>query len=109
MALPPEFLAACRLVFGDDKPATIWGAIVSDDPRINEVRALAARDPKRWFVSALDKHGIPRLYAHGDTEDEAMKKAQLAVMQYRESEQSFRQMKPHTDWTFHPYPPDEQS
>jgi hypothetical protein len=50
MALPPKFLAACRLVFGDDKPATIWGAIVSDDPRINEVRALAARDPKRWFV-----------------------------------------------------------
>ena len=38
-----------------------------------------------------------------------MKKAQLAVMQYRESEQSFRQMKPRTDWTFHPYPPDEQS
>ena len=109
MALPPKFLAACRLVFGDDKPATIWGAIVSDDPRINEVRALAARDPKRWFVSALDKHGIPRLYAHGDTKDEAMKKAQLAVMQYRESEQSFRQMKPRTDWTFHPYPPDEQS
>jgi hypothetical protein len=29
-------------------------------------------------------------------------------MQYRESEQSFRQMKPRTDWTFH-YPPDEQS
>ena len=32
-----------------------------------------------------------------------------AIPALRESEQSFRQMKPRTDWTFHPYPPDEQS
>ncbi len=100
----PEFLAAMRRVLGDDSGPTFARATYA---QIQEIQALAARDPRRWFVSALDEHGIPRLYAHGDTEEEAMKKAQLAVTQYRASKQSFRQMEPRTEWTFHPYPPDE--
>jgi hypothetical protein len=105
----PEFIAAFRHVFGDDKPATLLNAITSDDSRMNEVHALAARDPKRWFVSALDENGIPRVYAHGNTEQEAMTRAQLAVTQYRDSKQSLREMKPRTEWTFHPYPPEARS
>ena len=48
------------------------------------------RPVKRWFVSARDEHGIPRVYAHGDTEEEVLKKAQLAATEYRASKQDFR-------------------
>ncbi len=107
LVFTPEFLAACRSVLGDDKPATVLGALNASDPRITEVLALAHRDPKRWFVSALDEHGIPRVYARGDTQREALKKAQLAATEYRASKQKFRQVAGRTDWTFHPYPPED--
>jgi hypothetical protein len=52
---------------------------------MNEVHALAARDPQLWFCSAIDENGIPRLWAKGDTEEEARKSAELAVTRYRNS------------------------
>ena len=101
-----EFLAACRQVFGDDSPATVLGAMREGDPRMNHVHALAARDPSQWFCSAVDENGTPRLWAKGSTEQEAHKRAELAVTDYRESKQSYRQMKQRADWSFVTYPPD---
>jgi hypothetical protein len=102
----PEFLAACRRVFGDDSPATVIGAIRDGDPRMNEVYALATRDPTRWFCSAIDENGIPRLWAKGDSDQEARKRAELAVTDYRDEKQSYREMVPRSEWTFVTYPPD---
>src|SRR6516225_600437 len=96
----PEFLAACRRVFGDDSPATVIGAIRDGDPRMNEVYALATRDPTRWFCSAIDENGIPRLWAKGDSDQEARKRAELAVTDYRDEKQSYREMVPRSEWTF---------
>jgi hypothetical protein len=105
----PGFLAACRQVLGDDKPGTVLRAIRERDPRMYEVYALDVRsqNPKLWFVSAIDEIGTPRVWAFGDTEAEALKKAQLAATDYREKKQARREMVPRTEWTFHPYPPEE--
>jgi hypothetical protein len=102
----PEFLAACRRVFGDDRPSTVLPAMMSGDPRMNEVYALAARDPSQWFCSAIDENGIPRLWAKGASEEEARKLAELAVTGERERKQSYRRMVPRSEWTFVTYPPD---
>jgi hypothetical protein len=99
----PEFLAACRAVLGDDSPATVLDAIQNGDPRMNEVYALAARDPKRWFCSAIDENGTPRLWAKGASEEEVRKKAELAVTGRRDRMQDFREMAPRSDWTFVTY------
>jgi hypothetical protein len=104
----PEFLAACRKVFGDDRPPTVFTVIRNGDPRMNEVYALAARDPEQWFCSAIDEHGTARLWAKGSTEAEARKKAELAVTAVREEKQSYRTMAPRAEWTFVTYPPDEK-
>jgi hypothetical protein len=38
----PEYLAACRLVLGDDSPATILTAIMEGNPLMDEVRRIHA-------------------------------------------------------------------
>jgi hypothetical protein len=91
-----KFLAACRHVLGDDKPATVLDAIRDDDPRMRVVSALAARGPDKWFCAAIDENGIVRLGRKGATEEEARKRAELAVTKRRKSKQS---------WTFDIYPP----
>ena len=101
----PEFLAACRRVLGDDSPRTVLPAIRNGDPRMNEVYALAARDPTRWFCSAVDENGTPRLWAKGDTEGQARKRAELEVTAERARKQEYREMAPRADWTFVVYPP----
>jgi hypothetical protein len=103
----PQFLAACRRVFGDDSPRTVVSAIRSGDPRMNEVHALATRDPSQWFCSAIDENGAPRLWAKGDTEQEARKHAELAVTDWRDRKPSYREMVPRSEWTFVTYPPDD--
>jgi len=105
----PEFLAACRKVLGDASPRTVLRAMREGDPRMCEVYAMAARDPKLWFCSAIDETGILRLWAKGGTEAEARKKAELAVTGNRESKQHIRDMEPRPSWTFITYPPDEES
>jgi hypothetical protein len=100
-----EFLAACRKVLGDDRPA-VFNAMRSGDPRMNDVYALAARDPMQWFCSAIDEIGRPRLWAKGGSEQEARKRAELAVTEHRDRKQSYREMAPRADWTFVTYPPD---
>ena len=104
-----EFLAAGRRVFGDDSPATVLTAIRSGDPRMNEVHALAARDPAQWFCSAIDENGIPRLWAKGASEEEVRKRAELAVTGERERKQSYRRVASRSEWTFVTYPPDEDA
>ena len=96
----PEFLAACRKVLGDDSPSTVLGAIRERDPRMNEVRALVVRDPALWLCSAVDPDGIPRVWAKGDSEQEAREMAEREAGQYRES-------KPLSAWSFSTYPPGE--
>ena len=109
LSVAPEFLAACRHVLGDDSPATVLPAIISRDPRINDAYALAARDPARWFCSAIDENGIPRLWAKGDNESEAKNRAELAVTEERERKQAYREMAPRSEWTFVTYPPDAET
>jgi hypothetical protein len=75
----PEFLAACRKVLADDRPATVLKAIRKGDPRMDLVHALAARDPAQWFCSAFDHDNVPRVWSKGATEQEARKQAKLAV------------------------------
>jgi hypothetical protein len=104
----PAFLTACRRVLGDDSPATVLTAIRNGDPRMREVYAQEARDPTQWFCSAIDENGIPRLWAKGATEEEARKRAELAVTSERERKQSYRQMAPRSEWTFVTYPPDRE-
>ena len=96
----PEFLAACRKVLGDDSPSTVLGAIRERDPRMNEVRALLVRDPALWLCSAVDPDGILRVWAKGDSEQEAREIAEREAVQYRES-------KPLSAWSFSTYPPGE--
>jgi|SRR6516164_6689579 len=38
----PEFLEACRRILGGDDPATVLGAMMDGDPRMDYVRALHA-------------------------------------------------------------------
>ena len=38
----PEFLEACRRVLGDDNRAVVLGAMMQDDPRMDEVNAIHA-------------------------------------------------------------------
>jgi len=95
-----------RKVFGDDSPATLLTATRNGDPRLAEVYALAARDPSKWFCSAIDENDVPRLWAKGETEEEALKKAKLAVTQRREQKQAYREMTPRANWSFVTYPPD---
>ncbi len=99
----PKFRAACNRILGDDRLATVWQAMESLDERMLEVLALAARDPKCWFVSALDEHGVLRAQAEGDTEQEAFEKAQRAALEYRASTQY--DIAPLSDWRFPSYPP----
>ena len=104
--LSPEFLAACRLVLGDDSPAVVLGAMRDGDPRMNEVHTLLRRDPAQWFCSAVDETGTARLWAKGDSEQEARQRAELAVTKRRENQQEHRNVVPRGDWTFVTYPPD---
>ena len=76
---------------------------------MNEVHALAARDPAQWFCSAIDQIGTPQLWAKGATEAEARKRAELAVTDYHESKQHHRDMAPRSEWTFVTYPPGDLS
>jgi hypothetical protein len=102
----PEFLAACRKVFGDDSPRTVIPAMQERDPRMNAVYAHMVRDPSRWLCQAIDEIGIPRLWAKGASEAEARKRAELAVTARRERMQARREMAPRSEWTFVLYPPD---
>jgi hypothetical protein len=97
----------CNSMLNAEFVKQLW--VTSQDPRMNDVRALAARDQAQWFCSAIDPTGTPRVWAKGSTEAEARKRAELAVTAYRDSKQSYRVMAPRADWVFAIYPPDQET
>ena len=101
----PKYLAACRQILGDDTPATVIGAIRNGDPRMALVQALAVRDPKRWFCSAVDESSTPRAWAKGDTKEEARTLCEGAVDNYRGSKARYRRLEPRNTWHFDLFPP----
>ena len=79
----------------------------------NDMNTLwGIRDPSCWFCLAIDENGIPRLFAHGDSEQDARKSAERAVTAYRDRKQEYRDwrqerrvMAPRSAWTFITCPP----
>jgi hypothetical protein len=79
---------------------------VTDERRIDAL-VSRFRDPARWFCAAFDETEMPRVWARGNTEAEARKRAELAATEYRDRKQSHRVMVPRWEWTFVVYPPEE--
>jgi aspartyl-tRNA synthetase len=68
---------------------------------------LLPRDKARWFCAASDEDYIPRVHAHGDSEQEARQRAEQAAAKYRDAKAEYRVMAPLAEWTFKTYAPEE--